>query len=210
MPAPMTMTAASAADATVSTLTVRPSHCAVSWWPTSMAPSARSVSLIAVAFPSMARPPPSAASLRSFFQTGSAVETTSRTWNSARPNTTPRPAGRNTNATARPITVMISSRLAEFIAIFFFNGCASAVIAATERCTPTALSKPRQKSHAEENAHHRVVERARRGDRNNGQSKRDGEETNRPERNRGKHQRRVLRWRCHCCTSVLARGELPG
>src|ERR1700745_2977700 len=47
----MTMTAARGEDATVSTLTVRPNHCAVSWWPTSMAPSASSISVIAVSRP---------------------------------------------------------------------------------------------------------------------------------------------------------------
>ena len=43
---------------------------------------------------------------------------------------------------ANPTVVITSNRVAEFSAIFFFNGCASAVIDATERCTPSALSKP--------------------------------------------------------------------
>src|SRR3984885_11608013 len=47
----MTMTAARAADDTVSTLMVKPNQRAVSWWPTSMAPSASSVSVIAVSRP---------------------------------------------------------------------------------------------------------------------------------------------------------------
>src|SRR5580693_821324 len=46
-----TMTAARAADDTVSTLMVKPNQRAVSCWPTSMAPSASSVSVIAVSRP---------------------------------------------------------------------------------------------------------------------------------------------------------------
>ena len=74
--------------------------------------------------------------------TGSAVESTSSTWKSAIPNTTPRPCGRKMNAIVSPTTVITSSRVAEFIAILRFNGWSAAVIDSTERCTRIALSKP--------------------------------------------------------------------
>src|ERR1700761_5763088 len=48
---PMTMTAASADDATVSTLTVMPNQRAGSWWPPSSAASAKNASVIGVAAP---------------------------------------------------------------------------------------------------------------------------------------------------------------
>src|SRR3984885_3305979 len=48
---PMTMTAARPAEATVSTLTVRPNHWAVLCWPPSMAPSASIGLVIAVSRP---------------------------------------------------------------------------------------------------------------------------------------------------------------
>src|SRR6185295_9392039 len=79
---------------------------------------------------------------RIFFITGSAVEITSTTWNSAMPNTTPSPCGRKMNAIVSPITVIINRRVAEFSAILRLSGCASAVMASTDRCTSTALSKP--------------------------------------------------------------------
>ena len=79
---------------------------------------------------------------RSFFITGSAVEITSSTWNNAIPNTTPRPWGRKMNAIVSPITVIANSRVAELTAILRFSGWSSAVMASTDRCTRTALSKP--------------------------------------------------------------------
>jgi hypothetical protein len=47
------------------------------------------------------------------------------------------------NAIVNPMTVITRSRVAEFSAILRFSGCASAVIDSTERCTSTALSKPK-------------------------------------------------------------------
>ena len=58
------------------------------------------------------------------------------------PNTTPRPWGRKMNAIVSPITVITNSRVAELTAILRFSGCSSAVMASTDRCTRTALSKP--------------------------------------------------------------------
>ena len=58
------------------------------------------------------------------------------------PNTTPSPWGRKMNAIVKPITVITNRRVAELSAILRFSGCASAVMASTDRCTSTALSKP--------------------------------------------------------------------
>ena len=62
------------------------------------------------------------------------------------------------NAIVSPITVIISKRVAEFSAILRFSGCASAVMASTERCTSTALSKPSVEPDTEEDADHHVAE----------------------------------------------------
>ena len=100
----ITITAAIAVDSIVSVLTVSPSHVAGVCSPTSIS-AARIVSVIAGAPSLPSRPirytppsarPKSASPVRSFFHTGSAVDATNSTWKSASPNTTPKPAGRNT------------------------------------------------------------------------------------------------------------------
>ncbi len=90
------------------------------WWPTSIAGfGGRIVSVIAVPLRSVGL---QLGPALSFFITGSAVDSTSSTWNRAMPNTTPRPCGRKMNAMVNPTTVITSSRVAEFSAILRFSG----------------------------------------------------------------------------------------
>ena len=70
----ITIAAAIAVASTVSVLTVRPNHLAVSWWPTSMAASAR----MCLGHDVVSLPSPFG-SLRSAFITGRAVVSTSST-----------------------------------------------------------------------------------------------------------------------------------
>ena len=58
---------------------------------------------------------------------------------------------------------------------------------------------------AEEDAEHDVTKEPRRHGRQSGQHAADGEQPDRPERDGRKHQRRVLRCRRHCFTSVPRR-----
>ena len=88
---------------------------------------------------------------------------------SASPNTTPSPVGRKTKAIVSPITVMTSSRVAEFSAILLLSGCASAVIESTERCTSTRVEQTQTEPDAEERPNHDVTQRRAAANRRSGQ-----------------------------------------
>ena len=95
----MTITAAIAVDDDRVGVDGHPEPGGVVVTPTSISASARIVSVIAGApFSRPFRAPKRGAGspVRSFFQTGSAVDATSSTWNSASPNSTPKPVGRKT------------------------------------------------------------------------------------------------------------------
>ena len=107
-----------------------------------------------------------------------------------------------TNAMVKPTTVIANSRVAELSAIFFLSGWSSAVIDSTARRTNSALSRPKRHADAEEQAEQQVADE-RGGHRDQaGERHADDEAGERPECHGREHQRRVLRWRRHCFTSI--------
>ena len=58
------------------------------------------------------------------------------------------------------MTVITNKPVAEFSAILLFSGCASAVMASTDRCTSTGVEQTQPEADAEEDADHHVAEQS--------------------------------------------------
>src|SRR5579875_886175 len=205
----ITMTAAMALDRTVSVLTVSPNQLAVVCSPTSMFASARSASVIA-AFPPLStaaarsRLDGSLAHLPPHRQSGAEHQQhleKRQSKNYAQPL---RPEGKRDDQSDHGDNQQPPRRIQRHL---LFQRMRIGGDHGDRTPHAEGVEQTHQEPDPEEHPDHRMVEPAGGGDRRRGQGKGDDEQPNRPERNGRKHQRRVLRWRSHSCTSVLARGS---
>ena len=131
-----------------------------SWWPTSIAASARIVSVIAVVASLRVRCPCGSPGpdLLHHRQRGARSPAAPGTG----PCRTPRrgPAAGEMNAIVSPITVITNRRVAEFSAILRLSGCASAVIDFHRPLHQHGVEQTQPEADAEEDADHHVAEQS--------------------------------------------------